>query len=72
MRKRLKTMELVRGLTSNYAACLDCGENAKAASLCSVAFSPDLTSQPQVAANNRLMHPEESLEECKGCEPLAV
>jgi hypothetical protein len=72
MRKRVKTMELVRGLTSKCAACLDCGENAKAASLMQCCIFSALTSRPQSAANNTPMHSEESLENAKGREPLAV
>jgi len=32
----------------------------------------ELTSRPQDAANNTLMHLGESLEDAKGCEPAAV
>lgn len=70
MRKRLKTMELVRGLTGNCAACLDCGENAKAASLCICCVFSERTSRPQSAVKNTLMHLKLLLENAKGGEVI--
>jgi hypothetical protein len=43
-----------------------------AASLLQCCIFSELTSRPQSAANDTLMHLEELLENAKGCEPLAV
>src|SRR5258706_8429878 len=52
-------------LTSNCTACLDCGENAKAASLVQCCILSEPTWRAQRAANNTLMRLEESRENAK-------
>src|SRR5258706_6010794 len=55
-------------LTSNCTACLDCGENAKAASLVQCCILSEPTWRAQRAANNTLMPLEESRENAKAAD----